>query len=146
MYTVLKRTFLAALPLAGLLILPGMAAAHENDHQDRDGRSRNHFSDRHEDYHDGRKDLHREYHQDPSSGRSHQRFHRWLKRDHYDFHNDQLDSSYGRHDRGRHRGWDRGKYRDKEWYAEQPWRDRSWDRGKYRDKEWYAEQPWRGEW
>ena len=118
MYTVLKRTFLAALPLAGLLLLPPVVMAHENDDRDRHER----YRDRHGDYHDGRKDLHREYHQDPSSGRSHQRFHRWLKRDHYDFHNDRPDSYYGRHDRGKHQGWDRGKYRDKKWYAEQPWR------------------------
>lgn len=122
MYTVLKRTFLAVLPLAGLLMLPEMAAAHENDHRDRHERSRNHFSNRHEDYHDWRKDLHREYHNNrPSSGRSHQRFHRWLKRDHYDFHNDRPYSYYGRRDRGRYRGWDNGRHRDDGWYGNRDW-------------------------
>ena len=123
MYTVLKRTFLAALPLAGLLVLPPVVTAYDDHHRDRHERFRDRRGDNHSDYHHGQKDLHREYHNRPSSDRSHQRFHRWLDRDHYDFHNDRPDSYYGRHDRGRHLGWDWGKHRDKEWYAEQPWRD-----------------------
>lgn len=129
MSTAVKRTFLAALPLAGLLMLPGMAAAHGDDHQDRHGRYRDHSSGRHEDYHDWRKDLHREYHQYPSSKRSHRRFHRWLDRDHDDFHDDW--SYYDRHDRGRHRGWYQGKHRG--WYGNQRW----YGNRDYRDGRWY---------
>jgi len=124
MDTTWKKTFLAALPLAGLLMLPYPVSAHDNNDRGRPER----YRDRHGDYHDGRKDLHREYHQDPSSGRSHQRFHRWLKRDHYDFHNDRPDSYYGDYDRGRNRGWDRGKYRDNKWYGDQGWYGNGYDR------------------
>lgn len=122
MYIGLKKTFLAALPLAGLLMLPSVGTAYEDDHhQDRHERFRDWGGDHH-DYHHGQKDLHREYHNNrPSSDRSHRRFHRWLKRDHYDFHNDRPDSFYGRHDRGRYRGWDNGRYRDDGWYGNQDW-------------------------
>ena len=120
MYPVLKRTFLAALPLAGLLMFPEMAAAHEDDHQGRDRRFRNYSSDRHEDYHDWRKELHRQYHQSPSSERSHRRFHRWLDREHDDCHNDW--SYYDRRDRGRHRGW----YGNQRWYGNRDYQDGRW--------------------
>lgn len=120
MYTVLKKTLLAALPLAGLLMLPYPVLAYDNDdwgHHER-------YRDRHGDYHDGREDLHDEYHETLPSKRGHRRFHRWLNRDHYDFHDDRPDSYYDRHDRGKHQGWYQGRGRGKTWwYAEQPWRD-----------------------
>ena len=107
MYNALKRTFLAALPLVGLLMLPPIVSAHDNDDRDR-----------HEELHDGLKDQHREYHNHPSSERSHRRFHRWLNQEHNDFHGDRddwKDSYRNRNDRGWHRGWYQGNQRG--WYG-----------------------------
>lgn len=96
MDTALKRTFLAALPLAGLLIFPPLVSAHEDEtpHQ----RFHDRLNDAHENYHDRLNDLHRRYHQ-------------------------QTYSYYGRHDRGKHRGWYRGKHRG--WYGNPQYYDNS---------------------
>ena len=118
MYRALKRTFLAALPLAGLLILPAVVSAHDDDYGERHGRFHDRLSEAHEDYHDGLRDLHREYHEHPYSQRSHRQFHRWLNNDHRNFHNDLDDwrgSSYGWNNWGWHRGWYQGNRRG--WYG-----------------------------
>ena len=122
MYRALKRIFLAALPLAGLLMLPAVVTAHEDDDGDRRERFQNRLSEAHEDYHDGLRDLHREYHNHPSSERSHRRFHRWLNQEHNDFHgdldnwNDSYRNWYGRGGRGWYQGNPCGWYGNPRYY------------------------------
>ncbi len=144
MYSVLKRTFLAALPLAGLLMLPAVATAHDDDEGNRHERFQHRLNDAHQDYHDGLRDLHGEYHEHPYSQRSHRQFHRWLNRDHSNFHgdlddgNDSYRNGYGR---GWHRGWDQGNSRG--WYGNPRYYDNNnYQRGgRYCPPRYYGKSP-----
>ena len=102
MKTTLKKTLLAALPLAGLLLLNSPVSAHDDWQHER---LHNNLGDLHEQEHDNLDALHQQFHEYPSSRREHRRFHRSLKREHQDFHNDIYDWHRDYHDRDRY--WDR---------------------------------------
>ena len=95
MYTALEKTLLAAFLLAGLLILPPIVSAHEDENP-------------------------RYYSDQGQPG-----FYRWPNQERGGFRNDYWsDSYYGRHDRGKHRGWCQGKYRG--WYGKPRYYDNSY--------------------
>jgi hypothetical protein len=99
----LKKIFLAALPLVGLLFFSPAVFAHDNDWQ-------------HERFHNRLGEMHREFHEHPYSKWEHKRFHRWLKREHRGFHNDR-DWGYGGqryYDNDRYRG---GWYGSRDYYG-----------------------------
>ena len=120
MKTTLKKTLLAALPLAGLLLVNAPAFAHGDGQHER-------FHDRlgglHEQEHENLGALHEQFHEYPYSRREHRRFHRWLKREHKGFHNDLYDWHRGYHERdwGWGRRYDgnyyRGQYEDQQPYG-----------------------------
>ena len=98
----LKKTLLAVLPLAGLLLINSPASAHDDWQHER---FHDQLGDLHEQEHENLGALHQEFHEHPYSRREHQRFHRWLNREHQGFHNELYD-------------WHRG-YHDRDWYRDQ---------------------------
>lgn len=68
MYPILKKTLLAALPLAGLLVVTPVTFAHERGE--------------HTAIHRELGDRHNDFHQSPHSRRAHRHFHKELKREH----------------------------------------------------------------
>src|SRR2546426_1976905 len=69
MRTTLKKTFLAAFPLVGLLAAAPAAFAHDP-------------AEEHADIHRDLGELHEDFHQQPHSRGEHRRFHKELKREH----------------------------------------------------------------
>jgi hypothetical protein len=112
MNTTLKKTLLAALPLAGLLFLNVPASAHDDWQHER---FHDKLGDLHEQEHENLDALHEEFHEHPYSRREHRRFHRGLNREHNDFHNDLYDWHGNYHDRDR--GW--GRRYDDDYYRGQ---------------------------
>ncbi len=102
MKTTLKKTLLAALPLAGLLFLNAPASAHDDWQHER---FHDQLGNLHEQEHENLGALHEEFHEQPYSRREHSRFHRWLNREHNDFHNDLYNEHQDYHNRDRY--WDR---------------------------------------
>jgi len=102
MKTPLKKTLLAVVPLAGLLLVNAPAFAHGDEQQ---GHSRDRWGNLHQQEHQNLHSLHQEFHEQPYSKWEHRRFHRWLNRDHRDFHNDLY--SWRRNDNDRDWRWGR---------------------------------------
>jgi hypothetical protein len=101
MKATLKKTLLAALPLAGLLFFPLSVSAHDDEHGA---------------LHDDLNAMHREFHNGPYNKQEHKRFHKWAKRQHKDFHRD---AWYERH------GYDNGDwYRGRQYYGNDYYRRR----------------------
>ena len=86
MYTTLKKTLLAAFPLAGVLAAAPMTFAHDRGE--------------HTAIHQELGNRHADFHQSPYSRREHLRFHKELKREHrardWGQRNDWRQYSYGR--------------------------------------------------
>jgi len=119
MKTTLKKTLLAALPLAGLLLVNAPAFAHgDGQHESFHDR----LGDLHEQEHENLGALHEQFHEHPYSKWEHRRFHRWLNREHRGFHNDLYDWHRGYHDRDW--GWGRrydGNYYRGQYGVQQPY-------------------------
>ncbi len=102
MHPKLKKTLLAALPLAGLLLINSPASAHHEEHE----RFHDELGGLHQQEHNDLGALHQEFHEHPYNRREHRRFHNDLGDLHRDYHD--RDWHGGRryddddHDRG---GW-----------------------------------------
>src|SRR5712691_4627059 len=108
MKTILKKTLLAALPFAGLLLINSPASAHDDWQHER---FHDQLGNLHEQEHENLGALHEEFHEHPYSRSEHRRFHRWLNREHHDYH-------------GRDRDWDRrydGNYYRGQYGVQQPY-------------------------
>ena len=114
MRTVLKKTLLAALPLAGLLLVNTPAFAHGDEQHEQ---FHDRLGDLHKQEHENLGALHQEFHEHPYSKGEHKRFHHWLDREHNDFHND----VYGWHDNYHNRHWGRGRRYSGDYYRGQYW-------------------------
>jgi hypothetical protein len=112
MKTTLKTTLLAALPLAGLLLLNAPAFAHGDGQHER---FHNNLGELHEQEHENLGALHQEFHEYPYSRREHRRFHRWLNREHNGFHKELYNEHGDYHDRD----WDWGRRYDRNYYRGQ---------------------------
>jgi hypothetical protein len=115
MRAIVKRSLLAVLPLAGVLLFTAPASAHD-DYR--------HYNWEHDKF----DDLHREYHQHPYSKKQHQRFHKWLNQDYRDS------------QRARYRGY-RG-YDDNRWYYSRRSYDNDCSRSRYYGPTYYGQQRW----
>ncbi len=121
MHPKLKKTLLAALPLAGLLLINSPASAHHEEHE----RFHDELGGLHQQEHGDLNALHQEFHEHPYSRWEHRRFHRELNWEHRRFHNDLGDL---------HRD-----YHDRDWYGGRRYDDDDHDRGG-----WYGGQRYYG--
>jgi hypothetical protein len=110
MRAIVKRSLLAVLPLAGVLLFTMPALAHDSHHRE----------------HDKLDDLHREYHQHSYSKSQHRRFHKWLKQEHRGSHRDRYRGS---------RGYDNDR-----WYYSQRSYDDDCSRPRYYGPTYYGQQ------